>query len=60
LFINRKRITDEIKCHLPSGTEVHDYDDIIAFLEQHCASAKTWLSSGSSHAIVSAIYKVKR
>ncbi|XP_076804683.1 xaa-Pro aminopeptidase 1-like [Clavelina lepadiformis] len=60
LFIHQNRITDEIKNHLTNDVTVHDYDSIIPFLEQNCSSEKTWLSTNSSHAIVSAIYQIYR
>uniref|UniRef100_H2ZLT7 Xaa-Pro aminopeptidase 1 n=1 Tax=Ciona savignyi TaxID=51511 RepID=H2ZLT7_CIOSA len=60
LFINQSRIKDNIASHLTDSVALHCYDDIISFLEQTCSSEKVWLSSNSSHAIVSSIYEKHR
>ena len=52
LFIDKKRI------NAVKDIELHDYDDIVDFLRKECSSEKTWLSSNSSHAIVTAIKEV--
>uniref|UniRef100_F6W3N0 Xaa-Pro aminopeptidase 1 n=1 Tax=Ciona intestinalis TaxID=7719 RepID=F6W3N0_CIOIN len=60
LFINQSRITPEISSHLTKSVTIHNYDDVIPFLMDNCASQKTWLSSNSSEAIVSSIYSKYR
>ncbi|XP_078494960.1 xaa-Pro aminopeptidase 1 [Ciona intestinalis] len=60
LFINQSRITPEISSHLTKSVTIHNYDDVIPFLMDNCASEKTWLSSNSSEAIVSSIYSKYR
>jgi len=53
LFIDIKRLNGA------KDISLHDYNEIVHFLKKNCASEKTWLSSNSSHAIVSAIKEVR-
>nr|XP_039269299.1 xaa-Pro aminopeptidase 1-like [Styela clava] len=57
VFIDKNLVTEKVSTHLNSQVKinVHDYDFALEFIQQHCATADVWLTSGSSYAIVSSI-----
>lgn len=57
IFINKKLVTEKVKLHIESveNVVIHDYDAMLDFLKNNCASHKVCLVDGSSHAVVSAI-----
>lgn len=62
LFINEKLVTEKVKSHLCGVKNLitRDYSTIIEFIQNNCSSDKVWLSTGSSHAVVSAVPESNR
>ncbi|PIK53710.1 putative xaa-Pro aminopeptidase 1 isoform X1 [Apostichopus japonicus] len=66
LFMDEKKLSDEIEKHLDGDLKVtfHGYDDIQSFISdlytENDAHLRTWISTMSSHALVSTIPKKSR